>query len=152
MLSNKKVKKVKNPPRNNTSVYKPPNNRYKEISIPKVNLEKDLYISIKGKSAPFSPPELRIYKTLVQVGISFIREASFKGFGCEFSPYRFDFFIPSKNIVIEYDGRHHSTKAVHINDVIKNKFCAKNKIKIVRLNKKHYPNLETYVKHLFRNN
>jgi len=61
----------------------------------------------------------------------------------------FDFYLPKYNIVIEFDGRHHfeivrfngcneiSAKNGHYstikNDIIKNNFCEKNNIKILRI-------------------
>lgn len=59
-------------------------------------------------------------------------------------PLPFDFYIPSKNLLIEYDGELHYTavdffggdKGLEItkkHDIIKNEFCKKNKINLIRI-------------------
>lgn len=54
----------------------------------------------------------------------------------------FDFYLPNYNCCIEYDGEQHykKTKFSHddfgkrkIRDEIKNKYCDKNKIKLIRI-------------------
>lgn len=65
----------------------------------------------------------------------------------------FDFYIPSLNLKIEYDGREHDEpieffggeenfKKRKINDTIKNKFCIDNKIVLLRINHKHFNDIE----------
>lgn len=57
---------------------------------------------------------------------------------------KFDFYIPSKNIIIEFDGQQHfipydhfggnfSKEKLYLNDTIKNKFCDDNKIRLIRI-------------------
>jgi hypothetical protein len=57
---------------------------------------------------------------------------------------RFDFYLPEKNICIEYDGEQHfrvheyfggeeGYKTLKQNDNLKNKFCLKNNIKLIRI-------------------
>lgn len=56
---------------------------------------------------------------------------------------KFDFFIPTQNTVIEYDGEQHfrpsekygglKFKTTVENDIIKNQFCFKNGIKLIRI-------------------
>ena len=120
----------------------------KTIFIPIVNPSLDYYISTKGKKSKPSPPELRIQKVLKLRKIKFVCECSFKKFGYAISPYRFDFYLPEYNCIIEYDGKHHSQRAVRKNDSLKNQFCKKNKIKIYRYNVKHYSELELYINRL----
>lgn len=56
----------------------------------------------------------------------------------------FDFYIPKYNLCIEFDGRHHfepierwgglkHLEETKINDVIKNKWCIENKVKLLRI-------------------
>lgn len=113
--------------------------------IPKINPSKDWYISSVGALAKQSPTEARIKRTLLEMNIKFFQEVSFKGFGYETLPYRFDFYIPSLRLVIEYDGSHHRKEKVHNNDLLKDAFCRKNNIKIIRFNKKDYKILEQHV-------
>jgi very-short-patch-repair endonuclease len=67
----------------------------------------------------------------------------------------FDFFIPSKNICIEFDGIQHfkpikiwggtpNLKYIQNNDKIKNKFCEDNGIKLIRI--KYSENIENKLK------
>ena len=62
-------------------------------------------------------------------------------------PFRFDFYIPSKNIYIEYDGEQHfrtvkswggaeGFKKVQLRDSMKNKFCETHNIKLYRISYK----------------
>jgi len=62
-------------------------------------------------------------------------------------PLRFDFYLPSYNMIIEYDGEQHykpvkkfggeqAFKRLQENDGIKNKYCETNNIKLIRLNYK----------------
>ncbi len=51
--------------------------------------------------------------------------------------YKFDFYLPKYNLIIEYDGYpwHNSTKAM-ANDVIKDSICKKNGVHLLRLRDK----------------
>jgi len=112
------------------------------VNIPKVNPDKDWYIHKTGQFAVPSPTEDIIRNVLNGFNFEFHIEVSFKNFGHKDFPFRFDFYIPSKRLILEYDGAHHKKRAVKINDTIKNKFCKLNNLKIVRFNKEHYANLE----------
>lgn len=68
-------------------------------------------------------------------------------------PLPFDFYIPDKKVVIEYDGKQHficndffggevAFTKLKIHDNIKNDFCSKNNIKIIRIPYTEYPNIE----------
>lgn len=115
-----------------------------------MNIEKDFYISKKGKVSKPSPTEKVILYVLKKYNIRFIREVSFKKFGFASSPYRFDFYLPDYNVIIEYDGEHHSRSGVKFNDKLKNQFCRLNGIKIYRFNKKHYNKLEFHIDKLLK--
>lgn len=75
---------------------------------------------------------------LTELGYEFEKEKNFP----EFKAYRYDFYIPSENIVIEVDGQQHFTgwgnnylslKEEKKRDAIKNQFCIDNFIKILRI-------------------
>ena len=108
------------------------------------------FVYTKLKSKRQSPTEKRIAQVLKSNNIEFIQECSFQGFGYPNFPYRFDFYLPKYNLIIEYDGKHHLKNKVKVNDKLKNKFCKLNKIKIIRYNIKHYINLEEHVKKLIK--
>jgi hypothetical protein len=79
--------------------------------------------------------------------IEYLREVSFEGCISEKGYYyRYDFYLPSKNLVIEYDGKAYH-KEGNTKDIEKNKFCENHQIRIVRFNNKHYYSLE---KHLLK--
>jgi uncharacterized C2H2 Zn-finger protein len=68
--------------------------------------------------------------------------------------FKFDFYIPSKNILIEFDGRQHfepvcfkgislekaktNFKKVTGNDALKNKYCSDNNIPLLRISYKNF--------------
>lgn len=118
------------------------------VYIPKINPLKDYYQSTIGKKSTLSPPEARIRDVLKSKGVFFIRECSFRNFGHPIAPYRFDFYLPEYEVVIEYDGKHHSKAAFRKNDRLKNQFCKKNHIRIYRYAAKHYASLELYINRL----
>ena len=90
-----------------------------------------------------SKPVKKISEILSENSIVYEREKTFDG--CKTSLLlRFDFYIPSINTVIEYDGEQHF-KAIDIfggeealerqknNDKIKNDFCENSNIQILRI-------------------
>lgn len=91
-----------------------------------------------------SKGELMIIKILEKYNIDYINEYSFKDLKKEDStkPLRFDFYLPKYNICIEYDGRQHfeeingreSLDITKFRDNLKNNYCIKNNIKLLRLN------------------
>ncbi len=62
----------------------------------------------------------------------------------------FDFYLPEKNLLIEYDGSQHfypkfkeeNLTKIQLNDKIKNRFCKENKIRLVRINFKENKDIE----------
>lgn len=105
------------------------------------------YFETKGIKP--SPAEELIINVLNKLNINYYKEVSFNGFTTNKGYYyRYDFYIPSKNLIIEYDGKlYHDNQT---NDKIKNKFCLDNKIRLVRLNAKHYHNLDSEIKKLLK--
>ena len=89
-----------------------------------------------------SHAEALIIDELNQYKVKWYREVSF--YGLQTSKYgwpRYDFWIPSYNLLLEYDGITHSRPEVKAMDRLKNKFCKDNGLSIVRYNRKHYYNL-----------
>lgn len=95
-----------------------------------------------------SHAEARIMAILKKNRVPYLREVSFENFK---SPkggyYRYDFYFPNKNLIIEYDGKDYHLEG-NENDIIKNKFCKKNKIRLVRLNLSSWHHLERSIKNI----
>lgn len=101
---------------------------------------------LSGQGCPVcksSKGEKKITDIFHKMNISFIHQHSF----CDFKKYEYDFFIPEKNICIEYDGIQHfqpvnyfggkeAFKIQQIRDRIKNDYCFKNNIKLIRISYK----------------
>jgi len=91
--------------------------------------------------------ERKIKEILIENKINFIREKRFEGCVNKIK-LPFDFYLPGKEICIEYDGQHHFNsvskyggteflKKVQKNDDIKNKWCDKNNIRLLRISYKN---------------
>lgn len=108
-------------------------------------------------------------------GLYYEREKKFDSLVSPYSgkPLRYDFYIPDINLIIEFDGKqHYDTRTsslftkekydrIRAHDKIKNKFCKKNDINLIRikysdsskeyiykkLNKFFYKKLRIYVHH-----
>jgi len=108
--------------------------------------------------------ERRIMKHLDAMGLPYKKEHSFVDCKDE-HVLLFDIYIPSKNMVVEYDGEQHfypvkfggsdddkAEKRYLItveHDKIKNNYCAKNGIRVLRIPYTDYDNIETILdKHL----
>ena len=97
------------------------------------------------KSEQTSRCELFIANILSEISVSFVTQKSFKdcrGYGDR--PLKFDFYIQSKNLLIEYDGIQHfkpiefwggieGLRKQQQNDEIKNQYCKVNNICLLRL-------------------
>lgn len=94
------------------------------------------------KIAP-SEAEKIIIRALNGHEIEYYTEVSFEGMRYSTGSYaRYDFWIPSMNLLIEYDGvEAHSTEEQLHRDRLKNHFCKRNNIKLIRFNKYVYYNL-----------
>lgn len=92
--------------------------------------------------------EFLVRRVLEQKNIAFEQQKTFDGCRNPLTSRKlfFDFYLPDRNILIEFDGEYHflphgfSTRKETLNDTIKkdeikNKFCAREKIKLVRI---HY--------------
>jgi very-short-patch-repair endonuclease/Zn finger protein HypA/HybF involved in hydrogenase expression len=100
---------------------------------------------ISGRMCPYcslSKGEKIIEKILNSLNIKYERQKTFDG--CKYkNKLRFDFYIPEQDTCIEYDGIQHfescwyfgGIKALNlqkIKDQIKNEYCDKNSIKLIR--------------------
>jgi hypothetical protein len=96
--------------------------------------------------------EERVSKYLISNKIEYIKQKSFDG--CVYkNKMQFDFFLPNFNICIEYDGKQHFEPIEYFGgiesldkqkhkDFIKNEFCSKNNIRLIRIPYYEYNNIE----------
>lgn len=114
----------------------------------------------------YSKGEDFIEDWLLNHNIKFIQQKSFDG--CKYKQkLNFDFYIPSKNICIEYDGEFHfqpirksksmteeqaikNLEESKIRDNIKNEFCKNNGINLIRI--KYDEDLEKRICEIFDDN
>lgn len=109
----------------------------------------------KRKLSSRSKGELAIMKFLGENGIEFIDEFYFKEMRRlgKLKLLFFDFYIPSYRLAIEFDGIQHYTKEFkgkkmphsEENDFMKNAFCKKNKIELLRIKYDQIDNVETII-------
>lgn len=119
---------------------------------------------LSGRKCPkckSSKGEIEIFNWLKENKIDFITEKSFDG--CKYkSKLRFDFYIPSKNLCLEYDGEQHhryfsfSSKQnpkefelLKTKDEIKNKFCKDNNIELIRIPYWDFDNISSILSKIF---
>ena len=101
---------------------------------------------LSGQGCPkckSSSGEEKIRKLLTNMNITFYEQKTFDG--CEdINKLRFDFHIPSINTLIEFDGQHHFKSIDYFGgmsaylkqrkrDLIKNKYCRDNSIRLIRI-------------------
>jgi hypothetical protein len=112
---------------------------------------------LSGSGCPIcrkSLGEIKIYNFLRHSGINFIQQKKFVGCADKL-PLPFDFYLPDKNICIEYDGEQHFKplkifggmaryKGLKEHDSIKDNFCSKQKITLIRVSYKD--NIEKVLK------
>jgi hypothetical protein len=124
---------------------------YEKIKIicPKHGLfEQVVYSHLEGKGCPAcsnSKGEKTISFFLKESKIIFEPQKKFDGLKDK-RPLRIDFYLPKYNVCIEYDGEQHFkqmgyTKLNRLSDIqrkdeIKNNFCRKNNIRLIRINYK----------------
>lgn len=114
-----------------------------------------------------SKGELKIEQFLISNHITFIHQKRFKE--CrDLKPLPFDFYLSEHNICIEYDGQQHYSpinftghlhedqlqirfQRAQDHDLIKNKFCKDNHIKLIRIPFNESKNIETILTKLLLN-
>ena len=103
------------------------------------------------KSAKQSKGESRISSFLKSERIPFNTEWFFKGLYnyAKSNLLYFDFFISQFNLCIEYDGqqhyRHTKTEAEKMNDYLKNAYCVKNGINLLRIKYTDFDKIENII-------
>lgn len=118
---------------------------------------------LSGNGCPrcnMSKGEVRVASVLKELGVKFIEQYTFDECKNK-SPLRFDFYIPSHNLCIEYDGIQHfkivprhsdkqKNKAKFLtglaNDIIKNKYCEDNNIPLLRIPYYKFNDIESIIK------
>ena len=104
---------------------------------------------LSNKGCPIcksSKGEEKIYHYLTENDIKFEREKKFKDLGNK----RFDFYLPNLNTIIEFDGEQHFKAKfgeeefirTKVNDEIKNHFCLKNDIRLIRISYIKFDDIE----------
>ena len=102
--------------------------------------KKSLYLKNGCPNCSESRGEKMVRLFLEKNNLTFQREYIIKSLG----NYRFDFFIPSKNTIIEFDGKQHfqpipffggirALRKTKHNDYIKTMYCINNHINIIRI-------------------
>lgn len=94
-----------------------------------------------------SVAEQMIIDELNKYKVKWYREVSFYGLQVKSKSYpRYDLWIPSKRLIIEYDGQaYHDNPHTKAMDKLKNQFCKDNHIRIIRWNRSHYYHIPTRV-------
>lgn len=85
--------------------------------------------------------EKYIHSYFVRNSIDFVSQKTYNDLtGSNGGKLRYDFYIPSKNLLIEYDGSQHDENCMFMNnemlentDIIKNEYAKRNKIKLIRI-------------------
>lgn len=99
---------------------------------------------LSGNGCPFcneSKGEIKISRILDKLNINYIRQKTFEGCIGKKRKLPFDFYLPEKNLIIEYDGKQHfeiievfggnnAFNETQLNDKIKNNYLLKNWDKI----------------------
>ncbi len=116
---------------------------------------------LDGSGCPFcnsSKGEIKIESFLKSNNLYYEKNKTFPG--CKYkSLLRFDFYLPNHNICIEYDGIQHfksiynfggekTFKENQLRDKIKNDFCKKTNIKLVRISYIDFNNIESIISQL----
>lgn len=104
--------------------------------------------------------EKAIYKYLDKNNISYYRQHKFEG--CRnIRQLPFDFYIPSKRLIIEFDGKQHyepmvffggveAYERLKVNDNIKNEYCEDNYIDLVRIRYDSIDNIVSILDGIFK--
>ena len=104
-----------------------------------------------------SKGEARICKILTVLNQEFIQEKTFENCVFENGTFaRFDFYLPQRNLIIEYDGEQHYTgwigkdnlNEIQAKDKFKTEWCEKNQIQLLRIPYYNYENIENIIKNV----
>lgn len=119
----------------------------------------DSFVNAKNKClfCQYSKGEEVIEKILIENSIEYINQYQFDD--CIYKrKLRYDFYLPDFNTCIEFDGIQHyepqdyfggddSFEDLHCKDMIKNEYCQKNNINLIRIPYYELDNIEIILKH-----
>lgn len=142
-------------------------NKYNYSLVNYTNLESNVFIicpqhgkfsqragvHLSGSGCPkcscFSKGEKKISEYFIERGISFEYQKTYNEFinPITGAKYKFDFYLPMEDVLIEFDGLHHFIpieywggeeyfKKIQYKDNLKNDFCKNNNIKLIRISYK----------------
>lgn len=107
------------------------------------------------KTSKFSKGEFAIANFLKENNVSFYRNFFFKEFTVnkKLKLLFFDFYLIYYNACIEFDGEQHYTRTFNgikmknseANDFMKNAFCKKNNIPLLRIKYNQFDNIESII-------
>lgn len=114
------------------------------------------YEHMRGKGCNIctsSKGEQSVHMLFKKLGINYIREYKIKGYN-----YRYDFYIPDVNLLIEIDGIHHEldvfgeerSKIIKANDIIKDNLAYINAIPLIRVTYLSEPQIMSMLSELAR--
>lgn len=97
--------------------------------------------------------ERKIIDILKSNNIQYITEFTFEDLKLNGKKLRFDFYLPEYSVLIEYDGRQHyidennwgavnGLESIKERDNIKNKYCIKNNLTLIRIPYYHFDKLK----------
>ena len=133
---------------------------YVDISCKKHGIFKQFPCShLEGRGCPkcnLSKGEIKISNFLNQNNIEYIPQKTFEGCISK-RKLPFDFYLPEKNIAIEYDGEHHFSRNYYfggneelelskMRDKIKDNYCKDNNINLIRIPYYDFNEIETILK------
>ena len=120
---------------------KPKTNTYSEVRICSFN---GLNVSVRTSGFIQSPMEKRLEAILKNIGIFYLKEVRFGKMH-----FYYDFYIPSINTVIEYDGvDYHSNPSDVIKDAKKSQWLRSNGIRILSIDKTSIQDVHMLVQNL----
>lgn len=86
-----------------------------------------------------SPKEKELQREFVAKKVRYTREVQFKGLKTPNEGwYRADFFLPDKDMIVEYDGLYHLTDEQKKIDAIKDEYYKSIGLTVIRVNKDNY--------------
>ena len=115
-----------------------------EPVVHKVMLELTWFVN---PEIAMSPAEAMIAGILSMYKVEWYREVSFHNFrSSDYGYYRFDFYIPSLKLVIEYDGKmFHNSPERRLVDQVKTEWCIANGLTVNRYTSKEYYSMATHI-------
>lgn len=157
-IDKKNARELKKYNKKNGIVIKPviKKEKPKSVKIP----AKLIYFAKIASDTKLSYGEQIIKNYLIKNKINFFRNYYFKDFvvNGSFKLLLYDFYIKEHNLIIEFDGEQHYTKVFNgklmqnqeAHDFLKNCYCAKNNIKILRIKYDKINNINEILDNIFK--